>query len=147
MNIFKRINLIKPTNKKFRIFVIFMILIQILGSVSLAAPPDKSTLNNKLNIHLSDDGLVKLTDDGSASSDSAWIILIDRYKKFIIGFGALASVSMVAMFIKHFVSLGANAKNPQGRSEALKGLLVTGIATALLGSVSLITYLSYTILK
>lgn len=53
---------------------------------------------------------------------------------------------MLLLFIFKFTKLGIYADNPQKRAEIVKGLWVTGIATALLSSVSLFTYIFYTML-
>ena len=50
----------------------------------------------------------------------------------------VATLTFVVLFIINFVKLGAAADNPNQRSEALKGLLHTGIALALLGGVTII---------
>ena len=105
------------------------------------------TLSSGIDIHLGEDGLVKLTKDKNVDNTTAWKIFIKRYKSFVVGIAAFAAVTMVLLFIKNFLKLGAVASNPQARSETLKGLLVTGIATGLLGSVALITALFYNTLK
>lgn len=110
--------------------------------------PTKSdeSLPTSINLHLGEDGLVKLTDK-SVDNMATWKVLIIRYKAFIVGIAGFAAVTMVVLFIKNFIKLGAVASNPQARSETLKGLLVTGIATGLLGSVALITSLFYNSIK
>lgn len=103
-------------------------------------------LANSLHIHMGEDGLIRLT-RGETDNMAAWRVLIREYRKFVVGFAGFGAVTMVLLFIKYFIKLGAVAGNPQARSEAIKGLWVTGIATALLGSVAIITSLFYTALK
>jgi hypothetical protein len=50
---------------------------------------------------------------------------------------------MIVLFIVQFMKLGASAGNPQARSQALTGVLWTGIAAALLGSVTIIVGFFY----
>ena len=83
---------------------------------------------------------------GTQDSKSAWKTVIDKYKYFISGFAGVGAVTMVALFIKNFISLGASSGNPNARSQALTGCLWTGIAAAGLGAVSLITGVFYKLL-
>lgn len=69
--------------------------------------------------------------------------IIVKYRTFIVGLAGVAAVTMVALFIVQFIKLGQSAGNPQARSQALAGVLWTGVAAAGLGSVSLITALFY----
>lgn len=52
-----------------------------------------------------------------------------------------AVTSSTLIFIIHFISLGKNSDNPNKRSIASNNILTTGIITALLGSIGLITKL------
>jgi hypothetical protein len=63
---------------------------------------------------------------------------------FISGIGTLL---MVAFFIINFINLGKSQGNPQERQKAVSGLIMTGLATAGLGSVFLITSLFYGMLN
>ena len=116
------------------------------GSGGGGGVPSTNKLVNNLDIHLGEDGLIKLTKE-KTDNMAAWRVLIREYRKFVVGFAGFGAVTMVLLFIKHFVKLGAVAGNPQARSEAIKGLWVTGVATALLGSVAIVTALFYTSLK
>lgn len=91
-------------------------------------------------------GMIKITGSSKESSITAWQEFLSKYRNLVILLAAIAALTMVVLFIIGFIRLGASAGNPNARSEAIKGIIVTGIATALLGSVSLITYLSYSAL-
>lgn len=79
----------------------------------------------------------------SQADSGAWGTLITKYKGFITGIAAVGAVTMVVLFIMQFLKLGASAGNPQARSQALVGVLWTGIAAAGLGAVALITGIFY----
>jgi hypothetical protein len=78
-----------------------------------------------------------------ASSISAWNDLIKKYRKFIVGVSGIGAVSMIGFFIVQFMKLGASAGNPQARSQALVGVLWTGIAAAGLGAITIIVGFFY----
>ena len=80
------------------------------------------------------------TDGGSAK---AWGDFIAKYRNFITGIAGIGAVTMVVLFIVQFLKLGASAGNPQARSQALVGVLWTGIAAAGLGAVTLIVGFFY----
>ncbi|WPS85493.1 hypothetical protein SMD22_00085 (plasmid) [Brevibacillus halotolerans] len=74
---------------------------------------------------------------------SSWNQIIEKYRGFIVGISGVAAITMVVIFIIQFLKLGASAGNPQARSQALIGVLWSGIAAAGLGAVSLIVGLFY----
>jgi len=80
------------------------------------------------------------TNGGSAK---AWEDFIGKYRNFITGIAGIGAVTMVVLFIIQFLKLGASAGNPQARSQALVGVLWTGIAAAGLGAVTLIVGFFY----
>ncbi|MFF2531589.1 hypothetical protein ACFVS2_22015 [Brevibacillus sp. NPDC058079] len=77
------------------------------------------------------------------SGKSSWNQIIEKYRGFIVGISGIAAITMVVIFIIQFLKLGASAGNPQARSQALTGVLWSGIAAAGLGAVSLIVGLFY----
>ena len=127
-------------NKK----ILLIITLIMIFSFTISFAED---LNIDMNFSIGEDGLVKLTDKEDFDNSKAWGVMVDKYKVTIVGVAGIASVTMVLVFIKHFLSLGVNASNSSGRSEALKGIMVAGIATALLGVVTLVTYWFYISLK
>ena len=90
------------------------------------------------------DGKVKLRDSTIDSSDKAKSTIIGRYKELITFFGG---ISMIAIFIKHFIELGAKASNPMERRQITSGLIWSGLAAACLGSVTFLFSIAYGILQ
>ncbi|TCJ98273.1 UNVERIFIED_ORG: hypothetical protein BDK47_11859 [Anoxybacillus amylolyticus] len=81
----------------------------------------------------------------STPLQKAWSALMSEYRiilAYIAGFGALTSI---LTFIVHFMRLGAAADNPQERQKIVRGMLISAICTALLGGVTLLLTLLYSI--
>ena len=98
----------------------------------------------------SETGKVELKDDSEdavTDKKSAFAKVIENYNELITFFGGLATISFVAIFIKHFVELGAKATNPNERKEIVGGLFWSGIAAAGLGSVTFIFSLLFNVFK
>lgn len=72
------------------------------------------------------------------SDDVIWTKVFEKYKTFIIGFSGVGTLTCLLAFILCFMKLGTSAGNPQARTAAMTGCLVTGIGTALLGATSII---------
>lgn len=88
----------------------------------------------------------KVTTGGAlANKDmaSSWNTFIDKYRFWISGFSGIAAVTMILFFIINFMKLGASSGNPQGRSQAIAGLVWTGLAAAGLGGVSIVVAFFY----
>lgn len=88
------------------------------------------------------DGKVVLN-SGFNSQDEAFKHVIDKYKILITFFAAIGAITMVGIFIYTFIKLGASSGNPMERQKCITGLIITGIATALLGSTALFVGLFY----
>lgn len=69
---------------------------------------------------------------------SAWNSIFSRFKDVIVGFTGAGTLFMVVLFVMQITKLGASAGNPHARSQALNGVMWTGIATTLFGSVTVI---------
>ena len=63
---------------------------------------------------------------------------------FLTGIGSL---TVIGCFILNFINLSNSRGNPEARKKAVNGLIVCGIATAGLGSVTLITQLFYNMIN
>ena len=85
-------------------------------------------------------GALKKNANGMAG---AWNTFIDKYRFWISGFSGIAAVTMILFFIINFMKLGASSGNPQGRSNAIQGLVWTGLAAAGLGGVSIVVAFFY----
>lgn len=86
---------------------------------------------------------IAFADDGAFKK--AWDALMEEYRvilAYIAGFGALTSI---LTFIIHFIRLGAVGDNPQERRKVVYGMLISAICTALLGGITLILTLLYSI--
>jgi hypothetical protein len=132
----------------------------VVGSIkpAVAAEISSAVLNDgdtgdlgSLNISMEDDGeggaSVSVTGLDNGDTSSTWTTIFKKYKVVILGFSGIATLTFVLLFIKNFISLGANADNPTGRRAAITGCLWTGIATALCGSIMLVVGLFWNGLK
>lgn len=113
--------------------IILLLIAIILPTVSLASG---------LNIGIDDTGLITIH-KGKSKAPSAWNELIEKYKGFIVGVSAIGALTSLLLFIKAFIALGASENNQYQRQAAIKGVLWTGISTALLGATGLITSIFY----
>jgi hypothetical protein len=95
-----------------------------------------------MDVQMNSDGSLNI---GGISADdtSAWNQLFSRFKGVIVGLTGVGTMVMIVLFIIQFMKLGSSAGNPQQRSQALTGVLWTGIAAALLGSVTIIVGFFY----
>lgn len=98
------------------------------------------------------DGEVTLEDKTSSgtkitSKEEGFKQIIESYKSFITFVGGLATMTFILIFIKHFVELGAKASNPAERKQITSGLLWSGIAAGLLGSVTFVFAVMYGVFK
>lgn len=80
------------------------------------------------------------------ADDSVWNTLFSKGKGIIAGLTGVGTIVMIILFIIQFMKLGSSAGNPQARQQALTGVLWTGVAAALLGSVTIIVGFFYNIL-
>jgi hypothetical protein len=95
-----------------------------------------------VGVVMGEDG--KLVIDGISSDDtSSWNQLFSRFKGIIVALTGVGTLVTIVLFIIQFMKLGASAGNPQARSQALTGVLWTGISAALLGSVTIIVGFFY----
>ncbi len=98
------------------------------------------------------DGYLNISNDGTVDAEAnnateTYGKIMDKYKGAITFVSGIATVSMVAIFIINFMKLGSTATNPTERQKVLTGLIWSGIAAALLGSVTLIVGVFYGMLK
>lgn len=105
---------------------------------------DKGNDPGSVNVEVSG-GKLSVTGGGftNGASAEAWKSFIEKYRNFIVGIAGIGAVTMIVLFIIQFLKLGASAGNPQARSQALVGVLWTGIAAAGLGAVTIIVGFFY----
>lgn len=76
-----------------------------------------------------------------STQGEAWNHVFKKYRVFIVGVSGAATLTLIAIWIWLFVKLAGSASNPMERQKASKSLLLCGIATALMGSVTTVTAL------
>lgn len=69
--------------------------------------------------------------------------ILKEYRHLVTVGSGIVSLTMIALFIVNFIKLGNSRGNSSERQKAIVGLVFTGIATALAGSVTLFTSLFY----
>lgn len=118
----------------------------ILAILTAFSTPVVASANNPGEVDVSVTG-GKLTisggNFGTKDQGQAWNDFIKKYRNFIVGIAGIGAVTMIVLFIIQFLKLGASAGNPQARSQALVGVLWTGIAAAGLGAVTIIVGFFY----
>lgn len=124
---------------KSKILNLSLILMILVSLFICFKPIQVNATNAKVEVK---DGKVVLN-TGFDTQDDAFQHILTKYKTIITFFSALAAVTMVGIFIYTFTKLGASATNPMERSKCITGLLISGIAAALLGSVALFTGIFY----
>ena len=84
---------------------------------------------------------------GNEDRGKAFSEILTQYRSVVTFVSGIALISMVLFFIFNLIALGNSKGNPQERQKAITGLIVSGIATAGLGSVTLITTLFYNFIQ
>jgi hypothetical protein len=82
----------------------------------------------------------------SGQEKSIYNTILKQVRTVIIFISGIGTLLMVAFFVLNFITLGKSQGNPQERQKAVSGLIMTGLATAGLGSVFLVTTLFYNML-
>lgn len=128
---------------------LFMIIFLAVSSI----PSYASSLNNpkfispKLKITSSgikfDNGEGTNGFKNSTNETGAINAILSEYRHLITVGSGIVSLTMIAIFVMNFMRLGNSKGNPIERNKAITGLIFTGIATALAGSVTLFTSLFY----
>ena len=121
-------------------FILFICLFALASPIKVYADgivPDVTIKN----------GEVALNANSVQNADDAKGTIIKRYKGLVTFFGGLAAITMVAIFIKHFIELGIKASNPMERKQLTSGLVWSGIAAACLGSVTFLFSIVYGVFK
>ena len=90
------------------------------------------------------DGITNVNED---SQVSIWEKIFTQYRGVIVGLSGVGAITMIVFFIMNFMKLGASAGNPQARTQALVGIIWTGLAAAGLGGVTLFVGFFYNVLK
>lgn len=96
-----------------------------------------------VEVQIGKDGKLNVGGLGQNDQQSAWNNIFNRYKNFIVGISGIGALTMVVLFIMQLMKLATHPDNPQARTQALNGVLWTGIATALLGGVTIVAAFFY----
>ena len=121
--------------------MICIITILSMGCFETSVYADKKQ-NGVNNFKVSMDSKGNVSVSGT-SNKNTWNQIFEKYKKVIVGVTGIATLTLLLVFIISIVNLAANGSNPQKRSMALTWILWTGIATGLLGSVTIIFGIAY----
>lgn len=111
-----------------------------INDVNVQAGVDKTDGKFKVQI----DGI---TDVANSAQSSIWDKIFTQYRGVIVGLSGIGAITMIVFFIMNFMKLGASAGNPQARTQALVGIIWTGLAAAGLGGVTLFVGFFYNVLK
>lgn len=90
---------------------------------------------------------VEYTDAEAKKATHVYNKILIEYKGIVVFISGIALLSMIMFFILNFIELGNSRGNPQARQKAINGLIISGVATAGLGSVNLIVQLFYNMIK
>jgi hypothetical protein len=129
-------------NKKIALLLVVAIVLALSLSVVGSIQAHAVTWNGDLQV--SNNGSVTSV---ANNTDETFGKIMDKYKGVITFVGGIATVTMVAIFILNFMKLGSTSTNPTERQKVLTGLVWSGVAAALLGSVTLIVGVFYGMLK
>lgn len=83
----------------------------------------------------------------NSKPDTAFTQMIEKYQTIIVWIGSGATLTLMMFFILNITKVAANATNPMARSQAIMAVVWTGIAVALLGSVTIWFGFFYTALQ
>lgn len=97
---------------------------------------------DNFNVQMDDDGGLNVMGIGTGDANQ-WNNLFGKYRTVVVGISGVGAITMIVFFIINFMKLGSSAGNPQARSQALTGVLWTGLAAAGLGAVSIIAGFFY----
>ena len=97
---------------------------------------------DNFNVNMGADGGLDVMGIGTGDSNQ-WNNLFGKYRTVVVGISGVGAITMIVFFIINFMKLGSSAGNPQARSQALTGVLWTGLAAAGLGAVSIIAGFFY----
>lgn len=119
--------------------------VKIIEPISVYA--EETTEHGKIpDITMKDDGSGINVGDLTGQSEDVYSKALSEFRTAVIFISGIGTVCMILFFILNFINLGKSQGNPQERQKAISGLIITGIATAGLGSVTLIASLFYKML-
>ena len=78
-----------------------------------------------------------------AQYDKMFFDFLSKYRNLIITVFAILFITLIAVFIYYLIQLSYTGGNPTERSKAIKNLVMCGIATAIMGSATVIFGLAF----
>lgn len=134
--------MLMTNTRKLAILMFAMIMSLFIGSTVMEVESHAIFEGDDLKIE--NDGTVKTN---TKDTDSAFGKIIDKYKGVITFVSGIGAITMIGIFIFHFIKLGSTAANPSERLKCTTALIWSGLAAAGLGSVALIVGVFYGMLK
>ena len=134
--------MLMTNTRELAILMFAMIMSLFIGSTVMEVESHAIFEGDDLKIE--NDGTVKTN---TKDTDSAFGKIIDKYKGVITFVSGIGAITMIGIFIFHFIKLGSTAANPSERSKCTTALIWSGLAAAGLGSVALIVGVFYGMLK
>lgn len=147
--------IVKKTSMNFVKYFLSALMVFSLFLSSNIIPTTASQHNTPLadvgdvNVAIDSSGKLTVSGGGMNSTNSASAIngLIKKYRTIVVAVSGIGTVSMILFAIVLFVKLGKCGDNPQEKSKVVSGLITAGIATAGLGSVTVIVGFFFNALK
>lgn len=106
---------------------------------------DTPTLNSSLDGGIDkmpeftmNSGVISLGGLENTNKDVFFNKVFNEYRGIVMFISGIGTISMILFFILNFINLGKSQGNPQERQKAISGLIISGIASAGLGSVTMI---------
>lgn len=125
--------------------IIIALLIVVISSGIIEYNQIQVNANNIPNIQISETDNGAITGGLANKGQKKQVLnrILTEYRGIVTFISGIGTLSMIMFFVMNLIALGNSKGNPQERQKAIHGLIVTGIATAGLGSVTLITTLFY----
>ena len=95
-----------------------------------------------IHMEYNDDSKAEPTTQGAA-----WTEVFVKYRVFILGVTGMATLTLLIIWIYLFVRLAGTSGNPMARRQVSSSLLLCGVATALMGSVTFFVHLFLFVLR
>ena len=131
-----------------KILVTILVMFISFGAIESSQIQASASASTIPNIKISESNNGKI-ENGLEKAKKKQVLnkILKEYRGVVTFISAIGTLSMIMFFIFNFIALGNSRGNPQERQKAITGLIVSGIATAGLGSVTLITTLFYNMLN
>ena len=134
-------------NKLKKYLTIILTIFAISGTFEISNTNVVQATANIPNIQIGNDNNISNGLQKSEVKGKLLNKILTEYRGVVVFISGIARISMIMFFIFNFIELGNSKGNPQARQKAINGLIISGIATAGLGSVTLITQLFYNMIN